>query len=224
MPITYKIMTTLIFIIFSITFSNIASHFFSIFLQFCTLILSKQHVIGIKCRNSLPLCTQDNYKHKNKGGKTTMYPWKCLRLYLALGNSTVITVLHTIYTILLTIISDAYMTYNSFKWYIKSQVIMPITYKIMTTLIFHLYRVIKQHVIGIKCRNSLPLRTQDNYKHKNMGCKTAMYPWKSYVILLYDVILTWNIMFRKYINISYNKMTYDFHGYIAVLPPIFLCL
>jgi hypothetical protein len=76
---------------------------------------------------------------------------------------------------------------------------MPITYKIMTTLIFiifsitqikvhlnlpvekmgHLYRVIKQHVIGIKCRNSLPIRTQDNYKHKHMGGKTAMYPWKS---------------------------------------------
>jgi hypothetical protein len=153
MPITYKIMTTLIFIIFSITFSNIASHFFSIFLQFCTLILSitvefpnakyrrkqikvhlnlpvekmghlyrviKQHVIGIKCRNSLPIRTQDNYKHKHMGGKTAMYgkfrcTFICLRLYLAFGNSTVITVLHTIYTILLTIISDAYMTYNSFK-------------------------------------------------------------------------------------------------------------
>jgi hypothetical protein len=37
MPITFKIMTTLIFIIFSITFSNIASHFFSIFLQFVLL-------------------------------------------------------------------------------------------------------------------------------------------------------------------------------------------
>ena len=36
----------------------------------------------------------------------------------------------------------------------------------------HLYRVIKQHGIGIKCRNSLPLRTQDNYQHKNMGGKT----------------------------------------------------
>jgi hypothetical protein len=36
------------------------------------------------------------------------------------------------------------------------------------------------------------------------------------------MILTWNIMFRKYINISYNKMTYDSHGYIAVLPHIFL--
>ena len=38
----------------------------------------------------------------------------------------------------------------------------------------HLYRVIKQHVIDIKCRNSLPLCTQDNYKHNNMGSKTAM--------------------------------------------------
>ena len=47
------------------------------------------------------------------------------------------------------------------------------------------------------------------------------------VVVQHDIdnmILTWNIIFRKYFNISYNKMTYDFHGYIAVLPPIFLCL
>jgi hypothetical protein len=53
----------------------------------------------------------------------------------------------------------------------------------------HLYRVIIQHVIGIKCRNSLPLRTQNNYKHKHMGGKTAMYPWKSYVILLHEILM-----------------------------------
>ena len=47
------------------------------------------------------------------------------------------------------------------------------------------------------------------------------------VVVQHDIdnmILTWNIIFRKYFNISYYKMTYDFHGYIAVLPPIFLCL
>ncbi len=38
-----------------------------------------------------------------------------------------------------------------------------------------------------------------------------------------NLILIWN-MFRKYINISYNKMTYDFHRYIAVVQPILLYL
>ena len=66
----------------------------------------------------------------------------------------------------------------------------------------HLYRVIKQHVIGIKCRNSFPQRTQDNYKHKDMGGKTAMYPWKSYVILLYEILIYLrNIIFQVRITL-----------------------
>ena len=38
-----------------------------------------------------------------------------------------------------------------------------------------------------------------------------------------NMILIWN-MLCKYINISYNKMTYDFHRYIAVVQPILLYL
>ena len=78
----------------------------------------------------------------------------------------------------------------------------------------HLYRVIKQHVIGIKCRNSLPLRTQDNYKHKNMGGKTAMYPWKSYVILLYEILIYLrNIIFQVRIMLSICWTTKPFHNF-----------
>ena len=79
----------------------------------------------------------------------------------------------------------------------------------------HLYRVIKQHVIGIKCRNSLPLRTQDNYKHKNMGGKTAMYPWKSYVILLYEILkYLRNIIFQVRIMLSISCWTTTpFHNF-----------
>ena len=78
----------------------------------------------------------------------------------------------------------------------------------------HLYRVIKQHVIGIKCRNSLPLRTQDNYKHKNMGGKTAIYPWKSYVILLYEILIYLrNIIFQVRIMSSICWTTKPFHNF-----------
>lgn len=78
----------------------------------------------------------------------------------------------------------------------------------------HLYRVIKQHVIGIKCRNSLPLRTQDNYKHKNVGGKTAMYPWKSYVILLYEILIYLrNIIFQVRIMLSICWTTKPFHNF-----------
>jgi hypothetical protein len=79
----------------------------------------------------------------------------------------------------------------------------------------HLYRVIKQHVIDIKCRNSIPLRTRDNYKHKNMGGKTAMYPWKSYVILLYEILkYLRNIIFQVRIMLSISCWTTTpFHNF-----------
>ena len=68
-------------------------------------------------------------------------------------------------------------------------------------------------MIGIKCRNSLPLRTQDNYKHKNMGGKTAMYPWKSYVILLYEILIYLrNIIFQVRITLSICWTTKPFHN------------
>ena len=43
--------------------------------------------------------------------------------------------------------------------------------------------------------------------------------WNGFVVQhIGNLILIWN-MFRKYINISYNKMTYDFHRYIALYNP-----
>jgi len=53
----------------------------------------------------------------------------------------------------------------------------------------HLSCVIKQNLIDFKCRKSLPLRTQEKYKHKNVDCTTTVYPWKSYVILLYEILV-----------------------------------
>ena len=77
----------------------------------------------------------------------------------------------------------------------------------------HVYSVIKQNVIDIKCRNSLPLRTQDNYKHKNMGGKTAMCPWKSYVILLYEILIYLRNLFQIRIMLSIGWTKKLFHNF-----------
>ena len=74
----------------------------------------------------------------------------------------------------------------------------------------HVYRVTEQNLIDIECRNSIPLRTQDNYKHKNMGGKTVIYPWKSYVILLYEILIYLrNIILQVRIMLSICWTTFN---------------
>ena len=76
------------------------------------------------------------------------------------------------------------------------------------------HRLIKQNLVDIKCTNSIRLRTQDNYKHKNMGGKTAMYPWKSYVILLHEMLMYLrNIIFQIRIMLSIFWTTKPFHNF-----------
>ena len=78
----------------------------------------------------------------------------------------------------------------------------------------HSHRVFKQYLIDIKCINSIRLHTQDNYKHNNMGGKTAMCPWKSYVILLHQILMYLrNIIFQIRIMLSICWTTKPFHNF-----------
>ena len=80
-----------------------------------------------------------------------------LNLFTSMWNSTVITVFHTIYTLLLTIFSDAYETYNSFKWYIKAEIIIHITYKGIITLIFIIFSITFSNITSRFCSTFLQL-------------------------------------------------------------------
>ena len=81
----------------------------------------------------------------------------------------------------------------------------------------NLYRITEQNLFDIECRNSIPLRTQDNYKHKHMGGKTVKYPWKSYVILLYEILIYLRniiyIIFQVRIMLSICWTTKPFHNF-----------
>jgi hypothetical protein len=68
-------------------------------------------------------------------------------------------------------------------------------------------------LIDVKCRKGLPLRIQDKYKYNNMGCTTAMYLWKSYVILLYEILIYLRNIFRIRITLPICWTTKPFYNF-----------